>query len=276
MPELPEVETTKLGITPYLQNQTISNVIIRQSQLRLPVTPNLNTLCVNKTILTISRRAKYLLLHLTEGYLLIHLGMSGHLRFVRAETTPAKHDHIDLCLSNGTALRYHDPRRFGLWLYSAENPLHHPLLSDLGPEPLSSECHGEYLYFRARHRTQCIKSLIMNNKIIVGVGNIYATESLFLAKIHPKTPAGALSKQQCHDLINHIKQVLQQAIAAGGTTLRDFLTVDGKPGYFSNDLKIYGRQTYPCYVCQTPIESTVIAGRNSAFCPCCQSAQGLA
>lgn len=270
MPELPEVETTKRGITPFLQNQTILNVIVRQSQLRMPVTADINNLCTGKVVLSISRRAKYLLLHLTEGYLLIHLGMSGHLRLVNSQTPVTKHDHIDLCLSNDTVLRYNDPRRFGLWLYLTDNPLQHRILSHLGPEPLSQECHGDYLYSRASNRTQCIKSFIMSNEIIVGVGNIYAAESLFLAKIHPKTPAGAVPKHQIHDLMNHIKNVLQQAIDAGGTTLRDFFAVDGKPGYFSNSLKVYGRQTLPCISCQTSIQSIVIGGRNSAFCPSCQ------
>ena len=270
MPELPEVETTKQGITPFLVNQTILCVTIRQPQLRLPVTPNLNTLCSGKVLLAISRRAKYLLLHLSEGNVLIHLGMSGHLRIVNAQSPVSKHDHIDLCLMNGSILRYNDPRRFGLWLFIQDNPLTHRLLTHLGPEPLTDHFNGDYLHLCAYRKTQCIKSFIMNNKIVVGVGNIYAAESLFLAGIHPKTAAGALSKEQMLCLSYFIKQVLQQAISAGGTTLRDFYAADGKPGYFSNELNVYGRQKNHCYVCKTIIEAIVIAGRTSAFCPKCQ------
>jgi formamidopyrimidine-DNA glycosylase len=270
MPELPEVETTKQGITPLLINQPIVGVTVRQQQLRLPVTPNLSALCSGKLLITISRRAKYLLLHLSEGYLLIHLGMSGHLRIVNSQAPTGKHDHIDLCMENGSILRYNDPRRFGLWLYIEENPLHHRLLRHLGPEPLTAAFNGDYLYLCSRKKTQCIKSFIMNNKIVVGVGNIYAAESLFLAGIHPLNPAGNLSKEQLFYLSYHIKKVLQQAIDVGGTTLRDFYAADGKPGYFSNELKVYGRRKKNCYACNTLIEVVTISGRNSAFCPTCQ------
>lgn len=270
MPELPEVETTKQGITPFLVNQTILCATVRQPKLRLPVTHHLSRLCAGRTLLSISRRAKYLLLHLSEGHVLIHLGMSGHLRIVKSQEPIGKHDHIDLCLTNGAILRYNDPRRFGLWLYIAENPLQHRLLAHLGPEPLTEEFNGDYLYLSARHKTQCIKSFIMNNKIVVGVGNIYAAESLFLAGIHPITAAGALSKEEMLRLSDHIKHVLQQAINVGGTTLRDFYAADGKPGYFSNELKVYGRKNNPCFTCKTSIEAIFIAGRNSAFCPRCQ------
>lgn len=301
MPELPEVETTKRGITPFLVKQTILCAAVRQPLLRVPVTPDLSTICSDRTLLSISRRAKYLLLHLSkinkppsksqqqitaeeplvqntrehdahysEGYLLIHLGMSGHLRIVNSQTPIGKHDHIDLFFTNGSILRYNDPRRFGLWLYIAENPLQHPLLAHLGPEPLSNEFNGDYLYLAARHKRQCIKSFIMTNKIVVGVGNIYAAEALFLAGIHPETKTDTLSQAQIQRLSEQIKHVLQQAIEAGGTTLRDFYAADGKPGYFSNKLHVYGRQNKPCYTCKTLIKSITIAGRNSAFCPQCQ------
>ncbi len=270
MPELPEIETTRLGITPFVVQQTIMSAIVRHPQLRVPVTPNLSTYCSGKVILGISRRAKYLVLHLSEGHMLIHLGMSGHLRIVNEHTSFGKHDHIDLCFTSGSILRYNDPRRFGLWIYLTENPLPHHLLTHLGPEPLTDGFNGDYLYCRARNKTQCIKSFIMNNTIVVGVGNIYAAESLFLAGIHPKTAAGTVSREQMLRLSEHIKNVLQQAIKAGGTTLRDFYAADGRPGYFSNELKIYGRQNKPCYTCKTRIEAISIAGRNSAFCPRCQ------
>ena len=275
MPELPEVETTKRGITPFLVEQTILCATVRQPQLRLPVTPNLSTICSGKTLLSITRRAKYLLLHLSEGFLLIHLGMSGHLRIVNSQAPIGKHDHIDLCLSNGSILRYNDPRRFGLWLYIAENPLQHHLLAHLGPEPLSDEFNGDYLYLAARNKKKCIKSFIMTNNVVVGIGNIYAAEALFLAGIHPETAAGALSREQINSLSEHLKKVLQQAIIAGGTTLRDFYAADGKPGYFSNELQVYGRQNKPCYACNTLIKIIAIAGRNSAFCPKCQPESGV-
>ncbi len=270
MPELPEVETTKRGILPFLLNQSIAGVTVRQSKLRVPVPHDISASCAGKVIQGISRRGKYLLLELSTGNLLIHLGMSGHLRITNAQTPAGKHDHIDLCLTNGTLLRYQDPRRFGLWLYVEENPLKHTLLAHLGPEPLSDEFNGQYLSARAHRRTQCIKSFIMNNHVVVGVGNIYATQCLFLAGIHPQSPAGAIPEEKYIGLSHHIKSVLQQAIAAGGTTLRDFYAVDGKPGYFSTALTIYGRKGAPCPNCQMLIESITIAGRSSTFCPHCQ------
>lgn len=271
MPELPEIETTRRGLSPFLLNQTITDIIIRQPQLRLPVTPALNDLCAGQVVNAICRRAKYLLLQLSEGYLLIHLGMSGHLRITDKNTIASKHDHIDMLLQNGLILRYNDPRRFGLWLYLKENPYQHRLLAHLGPEPLDDTFTGSYLSQRARHKKQSIKSFIMSNEVVVGVGNIYATESLFLAGIHPLTPAGSLKQAQHNVLVSHIKQVLEKAIKAGGTTLRDFYAIDGKPGYFTNDLQVYGRKNLPCFQCQTLIETTIIGGRNSAFCPRCQS-----
>ena len=270
MPELPEVETTKRGITPFLVGETIFSVKVRHPQLRAPITPNLSDLCAGQLIISISRRAKYLLLHLSTGHILIHLGMSGHLRVVDAQAPLRKHDHVDVCLTTGTILRYNDPRRFGLYLYLAEDPLQHLLFAHLGPEPLTDEFNSEYLFSQAREKKQCIKSFIMNNKIVVGVGNIYAAESLFLAGIHPKISAGQVPYEQIHRLVFHIKQVLLQAINVGGTTLRDFYAADGKPGYFSNALNVYGRQNKPCYSCNTSIEAITIAGRNSAFCPQCQ------
>lgn len=270
MPELPEVETTKQGIKPHLEGQIINKITVRNPKLRLPVPLNINELCAGKKITAVFRRAKYILIHLTNGYILIHLGMSGHLRMVPSTIKPNKHDHIDIMLTNGFALRFCDPRRFGLFLYLDENPHQHSLLSHLGPEPLSEDFNGDYLYQRSRNKTQPIKSLIMNNEIVVGVGNIYATESLFLAKIHPKTRAKDLSQESAYSLAREIKEILHKAIEAGGTTLRDFYTFDGKPGYFSVSLKVYGRKNQPCIVCNNLIETLVIAGRNSAFCPHCQ------
>lgn len=270
MPELPEVETAKKGITPYLEGQTIDRVIIRNPQLRVPVPIHFNELCAGKKINAITRRAKYLLLHLSEGYVLIHLGMSGHLRVVPNASAPEKHDHIDMIMKNGTLLRYCDPRRFGLFVYIEENPHQHPLLAHLGPEPLSEEFSDNYLYQRGKNKTQPIKSFIMNNEVVVGVGNIYATESLFLAGIHPLTSVKKLSLTAMQLLTSHIKKTLHAAIAAGGTTLRDFYSLEGKPGYFSISLQVYGRRKQACFKCATPIETVIIGGRHSAFCPLCQ------
>lgn len=270
MPELPEVETTRRGISPFLLKQTIAAVTIRQPQLRLLVSPELSTLCIGREILAVRRRAKYLLLDLSEGFLLNHLGMSGHLRIVDKNTAPGKHDHLDLRLSNGYILRYNDPRRFGLWLYLPNNPEHHRFLCRLGPEPLTDHFDGTHLYKWSRNKQQNVKSFIMTNEIVVGIGNIYATESLFLAGIHPLTPAGSLSLFRYEQLAQCIKTILYQAIEAGGTTLRDFYSSDGKPGYFANQLLVYGRVNQPCPKCKSLIQALTIGGRNSAFCPNCQ------
>ncbi|CEG55915.1 bifunctional DNA-formamidopyrimidine glycosylase/DNA-(apurinic or apyrimidinic site) lyase [Legionella fallonii] len=270
MPELPEVETTRQGIKIHLEGQIISDIKVRNPNLKVPVCHNIDELCIGKKITAISRRAKYLLLHLSKGYILIHLGMSGHLRIIPSSMKPEKHDHIDLLITNGLALRYCDPRRFGLFLYIEENPHLHPLLSGLGPEPLSDEFTSDYLYQRTRNKSQPIKALIMNNKIVVGVGNIYATESLFLSGIHPITPAQKITEITASSLTLQIKQILKSAIDVGGTTLRDFYTSEGKPGYFSQSLRVYGRRNQLCLQCNQIIESIVIGGRHSAFCPQCQ------
>lgn len=270
MPELPEVETTKQGIKPYLKEQIIDSITIRNAQLRLPVPTDIELLCAGKKVMAVTRRAKYILIHLSEGYILIHLGMSGHLRIVPARTEPKKHDHIDLQMTNGNILRYCDPRRFGLFLYIDKNPYQHPLLAHLGPEPLAEEFTSQYLYQRSRNKNQPVKSFIMTNEIVVGVGNIYATESLFLTGIHPQMPAHQLTETSSHLLTTQIKKILESAINAGGTTLKDFYTFDGKPGYFSVSLQVYGRKNQPCFQCNQIIETIVIAGRHSAFCPQCQ------
>ncbi|KTD14594.1 formamidopyrimidine-DNA glycosylase MutM [Legionella gratiana] len=271
MPELPEVETTKEGIKLQLEGHTISWISVHNPRLRIPVPNHLNELCIGKKIIAVTRRAKYILIQLSEGYLLIHLGMSGHLRIAKNKSIPEKHDHITMTLSNNLKLRFYDPRRFGLFLYIDKNPYEHPLLIHLGKEPLSEEFNGHYLFQKGKNKNKPIKSFIMDNEIVVGVGNIYATESLFLAKIHPSTPTKMLSEEAHFNLAMHIKEVLKQAIACGGTTLKDFYTLDGKPGYFSVSLKVYGRKNQPCVQCLHPIESVIIAGRNSTFCPQCQS-----
>ncbi|MFY7698030.1 MAG: bifunctional DNA-formamidopyrimidine glycosylase/DNA-(apurinic or apyrimidinic site) lyase [Legionella sp.] len=270
MPELPEVETTACGIKPFLINQYITGIVIRQPKLRLPVNPETDELCRNKKITAIYRRAKYIIIQLCQGNLILHLGMSGHLRMMLEKKQPQKHDHIDLTIDNGSLLRYTDPRRFGLWLYTADTLEKHPLLVNLGPEPLSADFNPEYLWRRAFGKKQNIKSYLMDNTVVVGIGNIYATESLFIAGIHPLSPAGLISLETMDRLTTAIKNILRQAIAAGGTTLRDFYAADGKPGYFSFALNVYGRKGEPCLRCTTTIESMRIAGRNSYFCPRCQ------
>ncbi|GGI88827.1 bifunctional DNA-formamidopyrimidine glycosylase/DNA-(apurinic or apyrimidinic site) lyase [Legionella impletisoli] len=270
MPELPEVETTRWGLYPHLIHQSIEQVLIHQSSLRRPIPDNFNALCKGKTILDITRRSKYLILTLTEGAILIHLGMSGHLRILDKNIALKKHDHVEVILSNQQRLRYHDPRRFGLWLYTNCDPLTHPLLTKLGKEPLTESFNIDYLAHRAICKKQSIKSFIMDNQIVVGIGNIYATESLFMSGIHPLTPAGTISKDRLERLIHAIKSILSQALQAGGTTLKDFYSSDGKPGYFALNLNVYGRQGLSCKICHSKIESVIISGRRSTFCPQCQ------
>lgn len=249
MPELPEVETTVLGIKPYLEGRTITHIVVRNPRLRIPISEEIISQVNKKIINQLSRRAKYIILSLSEGFILIHLGMSGHLRLLQATETYGKHDHVDLHFDNNMMLRYCDPRRFGLFHYIDENPLIHPLLSHYGPEPLSDAFNASYLYHKTRNKNQPIKSVVMNNEIVVGVGNIYAAESLFLTKLHPQEPSKHLTVQECETLTSTIKQVLDRAIHAGGTTLRDFYSTDGKPGYFSMSLNVYGRKiNYVMYV----------------------------
>lgn len=270
MPELPEVETTLRGLEPHLVGRTICSVIVRETRFRLPVNADLEQHLVGQKITHLSRRAKYMLIHLPLGVILVHLGMSGHLRMMDEGAPQKKHDHIELVLDDGRCLRFNDPRRFGLFLYACDGLDGHSLLKHLGPEPLSLQFHAEYLYALCNSKKAAIKSVIMSNDVVVGVGNIYATESLFLSRIHPETPAYRLNLFQCGVLVGHIKAILAQAINMGGTTLRDFYGADGKPGYFSLSLAVYGRQRQACFVCDAVIDSVKIAGRASAFCPGCQ------
>lgn len=271
MPELPEVETTLQGIKPALSGQTVETAIIRHPKLRWPVPRTLPALLSGQKILSARRRAKYLLLEFQKGTLVIHLGMSGCLRLLPPPSPPAgKHDHVDIVLRQGTVLRYCDPRRFGAILWTSEPPEKHPLLSSLGPEPFDRSFSGQYLLEKAKGKTVAIKPFIMNNRIVVGVGNIYATEALYLAGIHPATPAGYLSIQSLRRLASVIRRVLSAAIKKGGTTLRDFARADGKPGYFSQTLKVYGRTGLPCVRCKTTVQAMQLGQRNTAFCPHCQ------
>jgi formamidopyrimidine-DNA glycosylase len=270
MPELPEVETTRLGITPLIEHQTIEKVIVRQAQLRWPVPKTINGKCKGQSINRVARRGKYLLLKLEHGTVIMHLGMSGSLRVIACRTPADKHDHVDFVLSNGQCLRLRDPRRFGAVLYTNQDPYQHKLLKDLGPEPLSREFNSEYLYKKSRKRQLAIKSFIMDSRIVVGVGNIYASEALFKAGVHPKKVAGKVTSEQYKALTKAIKSVLKAAIKAGGTTIRDFSSSDGRPGYFTQSLKVYGRKGLPCPTCGKPISHSVIGQRATYYCTHCQ------
>lgn len=273
MPELPEVETTRRGILEKTYQQNIVKVTIRNPNLRWPVDLSLGEQLPGKNILAVERRGKYILLTTDIGTLLIHLGMSGTLRIVPNNTPIIKHDHVDIELANGFTLRLNDPRRFGsvLWHAVADGPIEsHKLLSKLGPEPLADTFSGEYLYNKSRGRKVAVKSFIMNSHIVVGAGNIYANESLFLSGIHPEKQASKLTKKQCNLLADNIKTVIAAAIKQGGTTLKDFLSPDGKPGYFKQELNVYDQAGKPCKKCGTPIERKVLNQRAAYYCPKCQ------
>jgi formamidopyrimidine-DNA glycosylase len=270
MPELPEVETTLRGIAPHLRQQTIEQVIVRDTRLRWPIDPAWVESLRGQKVLGATRRGKYLIVELTRGALIMHLGMSGNLRWVPLATPAQKHDHVDFIFTNQRLLRFTDPRRFGAILYTEVAALLHPLLADLGPEPLSANFTGEYLWQRARGRNQAVKNFIMDGKIVVGVGNIYASEALFLAGIRPSKRANKVSAAHYLQLAAVIKTVLANAIEAGGTTLRDFVGGDGKPGYFKQQLHVYGREGEPCLRCATIIKAQRLGQRSSFYCPHCQ------
>jgi len=270
MPELPEVETTCRGIAPYIVGQTIKQVIIRQPQLRWPIPSELNQTLTGLNILAVSRRAKYLLFTTGAGTMLMHLGMSGSLRIMSAGQSAGKHDHIDFIFNDDTVLRFNDPRRFGAVLWTTAPVAEHPLLKALGPEPLLDEFNGELLYTRSRNRKVPVKSFIMDSHIVVGIGNIYANEALFMAGILPTRQAGKVSLARYQKLAECIRVILQHAITQGGTTLRDFVNEAGKPGYFQQQLKVYGRAGLPCIHCLQPLTETRLANRSTVFCGACQ------
>ena len=268
MPELPEVETSRRGIEPYLVGHSIQYAVVRNARLRWPVSEQILALS-DQPVLSVQRRAKYLLIELASGWIIVHLGMSGSLRMLAEETEAGKHDHVDLVISNGMTLRYTDPRRFGAWLWCDDLATSN-VLAHLGPEPLSDAFTGAYLYEKSRNKRTLIKPWLMDNKLVVGVGNIYASESLFTARILPDRPAGSLSKVEVEVLVETIKAVLLRSIEQGGTTLRDFLQSDGKPGYFAQELQVYGRKGEPCRVCGTPIVASKHAQRATFYCRQCQ------
>ena len=276
MPELPEVETTLRGLSPHLSGQRIKQVIIRNPKLRWPVPENLPGILRKQTIHSLQRRAKYLLLQCDSGTLILHLGMSGSLRILPANTPAEKHDHFDLLLENGTLMRLRDPRRFGAVLWHPEatgtrrDIAQHPLLAKLGPEPLLENFSAQYLYTATRKRSAAIKQVIMDSHVVVGVGNIYASESLFHAGIRPQLPAGKLSLPRCARLVQTIRDTLSASIAQGGSTLRDFTDSNGKPGYFQQNYAVYSRTGEPCRVCGTAIKQIVQGQRSTFYCSSCQ------
>ena len=269
MPELPEVETSCRGIRPYVTGQAIVDVIVRQPRLRYPV-PELASSLPGKRIHSVSRRGKYLLLRVGGGHLLIHLGMSGSLRLVPVGTQAGKHDHIDWVLGSGQVLRFTDPRRFGVVDWIEGNPFDHKLLAPLGPEPLGPEFTADYLYQQGKRRATPIKSLIMDSHIVVGVGNIYANEALFLAGIRPSRRANNIAEKRYSMLAESIRQVLAAAVEQGGTTLRDFVGGDGKPGYFKQSLHVYGRGGLPCDRCLSELKEVRLGQRATVYCAKCQ------
>ena len=270
MPELPEVETSCRGITPYLLHQTITKIVIRQPRLRWPVPAELSELLPGECIQAIRRRGKYIIITTAKGSLLLHLGMSGRVCIVDAQLAPQKHDHIDLILGSGECLRLTDPRRFGCCLWTSDLAERHSLLKNLGPEPLTPDFNADYLYAKAKNRQLAVKLFIMDSKIVVGVGNIYANEALFQAGIDPRTPARAISKARYTTLCALIKEILAAAIKLGGTTLRDFQQSDGSPGYFQQSLNVYGRKGLACKQCKTTLEEVRLGQRSTVFCKQCQ------
>lgn len=269
MPELPEVETTLRGIEKSLTGAYIARLIVRDSRLRWPIPQNLSARLEGRQIVSLARRAKYILINLQQGSLIWHLGMSGSMRIVDSHTEIRKHDHVDLELTDGDVLRFNDPRRFGCLLW-ADDALAHTLLCSLGPEPLGESFDGDYLYKKSRGRRIAIKQFIMDQKVVVGVGNIYASEALYLAGILPARQVTRIARMRYEALAQQIKLVLHRAIDQGGTTLRDFSQTDGRPGYFVQHLAVYGRKGRACKVCGDTIRNKIIGQRASYYCPVCQ------
>ena len=271
MPELPEVQTTVNGIKPYLLNKKIIACSVSVKKLRWELQKDLSKKIINIKITEIIRRAKYIIISGGSIYLTIHLGMTGTLRIANKKDLRMKHDHFEILLDSNKILRFNDPRKFGMIFYSLSSPLlSHKLLAKLGPEPLNKEFSAEYLYLISRNRNIAIKSLLMNSNIVVGIGNIYASESLFLAKIMPNKVSKRLTKRNCYDLVNSVKEVLKVAIRKGGSSINDYINVNGKSGYFQFDFKVYGRASEPCHICQSDILQIKINQRSSFYCKNCQ------
>ena len=270
MPELPEVETTRRGIQGAMQGRRIEQLVLRERRLRWPVGPAVPRAVAGQRVLATGRRAKYLLLRLDGGTLILHLGMSGSLRVLDCAVEPGRHDHYDLRLDDGRCLRFNDPRRFGSLHWTRADPARHPLLASLGPEPLDPEFDAEYLVRKVSGRRVALKQLLMDQRVVVGVGNIYASESLFHAGIDPRRAAGRVGAGRLARLVGAVQQVLEAAISHGGTTLRDYVGAQGTPGYFRQELFVYERGGEPCRRCGTPIRHIVQGQRSTYFCPRCQ------
>lgn len=270
MPELPEVETTRRGLAPHLEQRRFAGAVVRDARLRHGGVERIDAEIRNQLVERVARRGKYLLFYCERGALVLHLGMSGSLRMVAADVPPQRHDHVDLLLESGLCVRLRDPRRFGSVFWVSGDPYQHKLLCNLGPEPLEQEFDGTTLWRAVRTRSAAIKSVIMDHHVVVGVGNIYASEALFLAGIRPGRAAKRLRREECAALVSAIKQVLEQALKAGGTTLRDYVHGTGSPGYFQLELMVYGRVGEPCRHCKTPIKSIRTGQRSTFYCPRCQ------
>lgn len=269
MPELPEVETTRAGLAPHVLGRRITGVVLRRPDLRWPIPAEVGALLPGQRIDAIRRRAKYLLLDTDAGSALLHLGMSGSLRVLSPEVPVRAHDHVDFTLDSGQVLRFNDPRRFGCLLWQPAGDTH-ALLRDLGPEPLDDAFDGDHLFLASRGRRAPVKTFLMDQRIVVGVGNIYAAEALFAAGISPLREAGRISRERYVRLAAEVKRILAHAIGRGGTTLRDFISPDGAPGYFEQELAAYGRGGQPCPACDTPLRQAQVGQRTTVWCPRCQ------
>ena len=270
MPELPEVETVRRGLSLHLIDRCIRKAIVRQKRLRCPVPEGLGQKIKGQCIKAIERRAKYLLIRLESGCLIYHLGMSGSLRILNKTYAAGPHDHIDICMDDHRVLRFCDPRKFGLVLWTASDPMQHKLLRNLGPEPFSEDFNGEYLYQLSRGRKLAIKSFLMDSSVVVGIGNIYANEVLFKARVHPQRAAGRIACTRYESIVEVARAILKSAIREGGTTLRNFVAEDGRPGYFKQALNVYQRTGEACPLCRTPIRQSRIAQRSTFYCSRCQ------
>ncbi len=270
MPELPEVETTRRGVEPHVVGRCIARLLVHERRLRWPVQRDLPKLLAGQRVLRAGRRAKYLLLEVERGTLILHLGMSGSLRVLPRDTPRLTHDHLDFELDSGQTLRFNDPRRFGSLHFTTDDPATHPLLADLAPEPFDDAFDGDYLWRVTRKRRVAIKQLIMNAKLVVGVGNIYASEALFRAGIRPRRQARGLKRDECTRLAAAIREILAMAVQVGGTTLRDYVSVDGTPGYFRQKLFVYERADEACRRCGQPIKHFVQGQRSTYWCAGCQ------
>jgi formamidopyrimidine-DNA glycosylase len=269
MPELPEVETARRGLAPHLIGQRVLGATLRRADLRWPIAREITAELPGQRITAVIRRAKYLLLEAQTGSALLHLGMSGSLRILPEASVAGAHDHVDITIDSGKVLRFNDPRRFGCLLWQAAGSVH-PLLAGLGPEPLTEGFDGDHLWRLSRARTASVKTFLMDQSVVVGVGNIYAAEALFRAGIAPRRAAGRVSRERYATLADAVKQILAHAITRGGTTLRDFLAPDGAPGYFEQELFVYGRDGAACKVCQTPLRAGTLGQRATVWCPRCQ------